>query len=123
MMKLIIGVVVLVAVIGCVPRVETVNLVAGANKIKIFRKTDPPAACEEIRPFSVTSGSGCGALGSPGSYEAAYNLFRNSILESGGNAGLIESEIPPHAVPGCGVNAYVMNGVAYKCPETVLTNK
>lgn len=112
----------LAVLVGC-HDIETVDLVKGANKVKVFRKTDPPAACEEIRPFSVSSGNGCGALGDPGSYEMAYNMFRNAIFEMGGNAGLIENEIPPHAEPGCYSNAYTMNGVAYKCPEEALTRK
>ena len=123
MKKLIVMGLMLFVIVGCRPRVDTVNLVDGASKIKIFRKTDPPASCVEIRPFSAVSGSGCGMLGSPGSYEATYNTFRNTIVDMGGNAGLIENEVPSHPAPGCLVNAYVMNGVAYKCPEGVLTVK
>ncbi len=121
-MKTFLMILILAVLAGC-HDIETVDLTKGASKVKIFRKNDPPPSCEEIRPFSAVSGSGCGAFGDVGSYEATYNRFRNMVDEMGGNAGLIENEIPPHPAPGCYVNEYVMNGVAYKCPEEALTRK
>jgi len=128
MKKLIVAVVVAMLCVGCVPKVETVNLIEGADKVRVFRKSDPPASCVEIKPFSVVTGSGCGALGSIGGFEASYNLFRNNIVQMSGNAGLIQNEVPPHSQPygnpmggPCFVNAYLINGVAYKCPVSVLT--
>lgn len=110
----------LIIMAGCARNAEIVKLDAGADKVKVFRKSDPPASCTEIRPFSATSGSGCGALGSPGNFEGAYNTFRNLVVQMGGNAGLIENEVAPHPAPGCYVNTYLINGVAYKCPDAAL---
>lgn len=107
-------------VAGCAPHLEVVQLNEGANMVKVFRKVDPPSSCSEIAPFTAVSGNGCGALGNPGNSTAAYATFKNMVVGMGGNAGLIVSEIPPVPVPGCWVNEYVINGVAYKCPDSVL---
>lgn len=117
-MKKFILIVVVVMLAGChAPMVSVIEPVEGSSSVKIFRKTDPPASCEEIAPFSAVSGNGCGALGNPGSAVMAYIMFKNYIVGVGGNAGLITEEIAPKPVQGCWVNEYVINGVAYKCPK------
>jgi hypothetical protein len=100
-----------------------VNLSPDAAKVKVFRKTDPPVSCIEIKPFTATDGHGCGRMGTPGTYEGTYNTFRNMVVEMGGNAGLIMSEREPMSRPDCYENTYSMNGVAYKCPREVLDKK
>jgi hypothetical protein len=122
MKRLILLAVVAVIASGCGPS-KTAKLLDGAKEIKTFRKVDPPVSCIEIEAFSVVSGKGCGGLGRPGTYQDAYNKFRNQVILFGGNAGLIESDSPPHAAPGCYVNSYVINGIAYKCPEDVIYKK
>lgn len=111
---------ILVGATGCVPPTATVYLMEGAGDVKVFRKTDPPAICREVGAFTAVTGHGCGLFGLPGNYTATYNQFRNQVVQLGGNAGLIEHEIPPHAEGNCGVNAYVMNGIAYNCPQSVI---
>jgi hypothetical protein len=122
MKRIILAFVVGAIVTGCAGchDIKTVNLVDGAEKIRVFRKSDPPASCIEIQPFSVASGDGCGGFGSPGDFSAAYNTFRNKIYEMGGNAGLIQNEIAPHKEGTCFVNAYTINGIAFKCPVAAL---
>ena len=117
-MKVFIIIMLSIVTTGCVRHASTSSLEAGAEKIKVYRKSDPPSTCVEIRPFSATNGNGCGLLGSMGSFEGAYNTLRNTVIQMGGNAVLIENELPPHAAPGCYVNTYLINAVAYKCSTT-----
>lgn len=112
----------LIVVCGCT-HTQAVNRDNGADKVKIYRKAEPPENCIEIRAFTAESGKGCGAFGSRGTYEAAYNTFRNMVADMGGNVGLIQSEEPPHQAYGCFVNTYTMNGVAYTCPDNTIKNK
>ena len=85
---------------GCATiEVETVKLVDGASKVRVFRKSDPPASCVELFVFSVTTGRGCNASGLIGSFDASYNRFRNTVVQMQGNAGLIQNEILPHLIP------------------------
>lgn len=114
-MKRAIAAATLIALAGCAPRFQSVPLMTGAETVKVFRKTDPPKECQELQPFSVRTGEGCGAFGTLGSYDATYNSFRNRVFALGGNAALLESETPSHPAYGCYVNEWVMNGVAYRC--------
>jgi len=119
-MKKIIILLALAGLVGCAPRIQTVDLIQGAESVKVYRKSDPPSSCVEIRPFTAVNGEGCGRMGTMGGFEPAYNTFKNMVVELGGNAGLIVKEVPNHPEPRCYVNAYTIDGVAYKCPPDAM---
>lgn len=104
---------------SCAVTSPIVELSPGADKVKIFRKVDPPISCVEINTVEVFHGTGCGAMGSLGDFRNAYKLFKNEILNVGGNSALIQSETAPHYALDCYVNKYTIRGIAYDCPSKV----
>jgi hypothetical protein len=77
--------------------------------------TSPPQGpYEQLGTITATHGGGCGLYGARGSLEGAYTILRNKAAQLGADYVQILRLSEPHVVPGCSVQAFVLDGLAYK---------
>lgn len=97
-----------------------VTLVPGGDKVAIFANDQLPTVCKEIAKVRVTHGKGCGGYGKLGNEIDGIKAFRNEIVSHGGNAGVIQSSVPPHVVPFCDKKEHLISGFVFLCPDRAL---
>lgn len=118
-----------VAIAGCAtPVVEPETQVSEtAASIRIYRKSDPPAECEELGPVSASSGS-LGLACVVGSLANAKASLRREADALGANAILLENTRlpnPQHLADATNHNIcvtvsdirYILDGIAFSCPD------
>jgi hypothetical protein len=106
----------LLALTGCASFAPPVSLSDAARKVVLFENAELPERCAELATIEVAHGTGCGSYGKEGNAEDALRLFKNRVAERGGNAGVVQTRIPPHAAPFCYVKEYKIRGYAFDCP-------
>ena len=117
-MRQLTALIVIVMIHGCAATAAPpVTLASGADSLRIFQNDELPSECQEIATVEVTHGEGCGGNGKVGNRDGAFNSFRNEVVAKGGNAAVIQSEVPPHAMPFCYMQEFKMRGFGFTCPN------
>jgi hypothetical protein len=105
--------IVIFAMAGC--GASTQQLTPAGQQVQVT-KAEPPPGCMEVGPVEAKSGGGCGIYGAKGTYEDAYNILRNKAAQMGATHVRMDAQVPPHNEGGCYNLAFVIRGVAYRCP-------
>ena len=94
---------------GSVPKAEDPKAAA------VVLSEDPaPAGFVPVRELSVTSGDGCGVLGSAGSFEDARALLRAAAAKLDASYVRITKSQEPPINHQCREHEYKMSGVAFR---------
>lgn len=80
-------------------------------------KSDPPPGYVEVANITGIDGSGCGLVGSRGTYEGAMTDLKNKAGEYRADFVQIFTITEPHVRPACFDNKYTISGTAYRKGE------
>lgn len=80
----------------------------------VLSESPPPAGYVGLRPLVVTSGDGCGLLGTLGSEEDARANLRRAAVQAGASYVQITFLKKPPVNHQCREHEYKMGGVAYR---------
>lgn len=105
----------LLFLLGCASSSPT--LLPGAADVLLL-DDEPGAGMESLGPIQATNGAGCGVFGQRGDALGAEFEIRNAAARVGADAVWIVRRVPPHTTPGCAVNEYTIEGIAYRRLES-----
>lgn len=84
----------------------------------VISESPPPAGYVGLRPLVVTSGDGCGLLGTPGSEEGARANLRRAAVQAGASYVQITFLRKPPINHQCREHEFKMGGIAYRRADT-----
>ena len=80
----------------------------------MLSESPPPAGYVGLRPLVVTSGDGCGVLGTQGSEEGARANLRRAAVQAGASYVQITFLKKPPVNHQCREHEYKIGGIAYR---------
>lgn len=92
---------------------KSITLNPEASQVKVL-KEDPPPSAVDMGPISGLSGSGCGYIGTEGTYEKTIIDIKNKAYQRGADYVQIMTIDVPHLHGSCFNNEYRINGNSYK---------
>jgi hypothetical protein len=102
---------------GCFATAATPALIPSAQAVQTG-KGAPLPGMRELGPIEAVHGSGCGALGTRGTFEGANAMLRNQAAIMGATYVQVFMFTEPHDAGGCYDDRFVIRGMAYQAPTT-----
>lgn len=114
------GITAAVLLAGCASAPQSLSSMARDVRVA---KSDPPPGYIEVANITGVDGSGCGLVGSRGTYEGAMNDLKNKAAGYQADFVQIFTITEPHVRPACFDNKYTISGTAYQKGEEQVAPK
>jgi len=111
-------------VVLCLAACSAAHVAIAPDAPRVRTGTTPPdGPSEQLGAITATHGGGCGLYGTRGNLEGAYTILRNKAATLGADYVQVLRVTAPHHEGPCLVQAFVIDGLAYRlAPRPAASN-